>query len=91
MKVGKANHAKTTMPFGKHKGEEVTDLPDQYLEWLSEQEWFEEKYGFLYKLVNDERTTREEQGEYFPDGYPEGFDPYDECDSIYDHLDPFGD
>lgn len=25
-----------TMPFGKHKGEDIEDLPDSYLLWLAE-------------------------------------------------------
>lgn len=24
------------MPFGKHKGEEIEDLPSSYLKWLAE-------------------------------------------------------
>lgn len=30
------------MPFGKHEGEEVDELPRSYLEWLSEQDFLEE-------------------------------------------------
>ena len=26
------------MPFGKHKGEPLTDIPRSYLEWILEQE-----------------------------------------------------
>lgn len=29
----------TTMPFGKHKGTPITDLPKTYLKWLWNQEW----------------------------------------------------
>lgn len=28
------------IPFGKHKGEPVEDVPTSYLEWLLEQDWF---------------------------------------------------
>lgn len=27
------------MPFGKHKDEELTDIPKSYLCWLRRQEW----------------------------------------------------
>jgi len=27
------------MPFGKHKGELMSDVPNGYLRWLSEQSW----------------------------------------------------
>lgn len=27
------------MPFGKHKGAKMQDVPGKYLQWLGEQEW----------------------------------------------------
>jgi len=27
------------MPFGKHMGEELDDIPKPYLQWLRRQEW----------------------------------------------------
>lgn len=27
------------MPFGKYKGEDVCDLPIDYIKWLEEQDW----------------------------------------------------
>lgn len=27
------------MPFGKHKGERLDDVPANYLEWLADQDW----------------------------------------------------
>ena len=29
------------MPFGKHRGERMEDVPEEYWEWLSNQEWFD--------------------------------------------------
>lgn len=31
-----------TMPFGKHKGTKLKDLPRSYIFWLSEQDWIKE-------------------------------------------------
>jgi uncharacterized protein (DUF3820 family) len=27
------------MPFGKHKGKELTEIPKKYLQWLRQQDW----------------------------------------------------
>jgi uncharacterized protein (DUF3820 family) len=37
-----------TMPFGPHKGETIGKIPWQYLEGLTDQPWFEQKYPGLY-------------------------------------------
>ena len=29
----------TKMPFGKHKGERLGDVPDSYLRWFLNQDW----------------------------------------------------
>jgi len=42
-----------TMPFGKHYGEEVSDLSDSYLRWLAEE-----------AEVYDEDLAAEIQAEY---------------------------
>ena len=36
------------MPFGKHAGEELTEVPRQYLRWLRSQPWLG---GWLVKEV----------------------------------------
>ena len=46
------------LPFGKHKGEGIEDVPLNYLEWLMEQDWFLEKYPEGEKAVNDEIAYR---------------------------------
>lgn len=28
-----------TLPFGKHKGEQASDVPVEYLDWLIGQDW----------------------------------------------------
>jgi len=30
---------KDKMPFGKHEGKPMKDVPAEYLDWLSEQDW----------------------------------------------------
>lgn len=47
------------LPFGKYKGELIADLPNGYLEWLLDQEWFEEKFVDLWKLTKKEMGYRE--------------------------------
>ena len=31
--------ADPTMPFGKHKGEPISECPTEYLDWLIGQDW----------------------------------------------------
>lgn len=38
------------MPFGKHAGVELTEIPRQYLRWLRAQQWVG---GWLVKEIND--------------------------------------
>lgn len=38
------------MPFGKHAGVEMTDVPRQYLRWLRSQQWVG---AWLVKEIND--------------------------------------
>lgn len=63
MKLGKAVYDgvqdPTTMPFGKHKGEKLKDLPDKYLKWLVEQEFVKEKFIDLYREVGHELLGRD--------------------------------
>ena len=50
--------AKARMPFGKHKGELIMELPDDYLNWL--QKWLsEDEYdGWFVDAVEDEWKDR---------------------------------
>ena len=50
------------LPFGKHKGELVADIPNSYLEWLSGQEFVEDKFPKLFDIVNQEIAYRERFG-----------------------------
>ena len=41
------------IPFGKHKGQKLDDLPAGYLDWLRDQDWVEEKHPEIWKYIND--------------------------------------
>ncbi len=46
------------MPFGKHKGELLADIPNSYLDWLLEQNFFEEKFREHWKMAKKEIEYR---------------------------------
>lgn len=52
-----------TIPFGKYKGRDIEDLPRHYLEWLTEQQFFWEKYPEGCKAVATELRYRNRWGE----------------------------
>lgn len=47
-----------TMPFGKHKGEPIEDLDTGYLEWVTEQDWFLDKFKDGAEAVGRELAFR---------------------------------
>jgi len=51
-----------TMPLGKFKNVDIEDINSQYLTWLCEQTWFEEKYPEGLKAVETELKFREKWG-----------------------------
>lgn len=51
------------MPFGKHRGEEIEDLPSSYLFWLAENSRDEE----VAKAADEEWKWREDHGEHKED------------------------
>ena len=46
------------MPFGKHKGSDIRDVPAHYLQWLEEQEWAHEQFAELMAEVQFEIQRR---------------------------------
>jgi len=42
-----------TIPFGKHKGEAISECPIDYLDWLIGQEWMDEKFADLKEEIED--------------------------------------
>lgn len=39
------------LPFGKHRGKSLCEVPRQYLSWLDAQTWFAESYPRLAEAV----------------------------------------
>lgn len=62
MKLGKAVYDgvadPTVMPFGKHKGEKIKDLPDDYLKWLVDQDFVKAKIE-LHREIGHELLNRD--------------------------------
>lgn len=61
---------KSKIPFGKHKGERLIDVPASYLLWLETQDFVAEKFPDLYEYIMDnldglEQESREEDYEIF--------------------------
>ena len=50
---GERPMASEIVPFGKYKGQPIEALAQDksYLEWLSAQDWFRERYANIYTLV----------------------------------------
>lgn len=53
------------MPFGEHKGEQIMDIERSYLNWLLEQEWFEEKFSELHEHVKEHLVRRDRSYDTF--------------------------
>jgi uncharacterized protein (DUF3820 family) len=45
-------------PFKKHKGSDIEDIPDSYLQWLLEQDWLCEKYKNVIPIIEKELRFR---------------------------------
>lgn len=63
--MGHIDTAGYIMPFGKHKGESIADLPSSYLRWLAEQDWFESRYEHLLEVVQHELDWRGETNQHW--------------------------
>ncbi len=48
------------IPFGKHNGKSIKDLPTKYLDWIIGQDWFCEKFKDLKDEVIKELKSRPE-------------------------------
>lgn len=58
--------SKNIVPFGKYKGQPVETLAQDkpYLEWLSSQDWFRERYSGIYTLIVNNFTEPSETPEH---------------------------
>lgn len=61
----------TKMPFGKHKGQDLDDVPASYLLWFYEQDWAMQ-YPEVLKYVKKNIQAIKEDALY----QEEEFDPY---------------
>ena len=54
------------VPFGKYKGQPIDVLrqDQEYLEWLSQQDWFRKKFATLYNMLLTEPSETPEHNRY---------------------------
>ena len=45
--------------FGKFLGFDIEEIPDSYLNWLLETNWFDKKYPQLVKPIDEELKYRQ--------------------------------
>lgn len=48
-----------TMPFGKHKGIDIEDISDSYLQWIIGEDLFKEKFKEGCDAIKKELAYRE--------------------------------
>ena len=41
------------MPFGKYRGREMRNVPAEYLDWLRDQRWLDDKYPQVAKYIDE--------------------------------------
>ena len=51
----------TIMPWGKHKGVSLNEIPTSYLYWLRGQVWFRDEHEGLYEEVLEVLARRRRQ------------------------------
>ena len=56
------DHRLCVWPFGKFKDKEIDLLPNRYLKWILQQDWFLSEYPNLSNVVLEELKWRKEQG-----------------------------
>ena len=47
------------LSFGKHEGEDIEDIPSDYLRWLLETEWFDKKHVDMVEPIETELEFRD--------------------------------
>lgn len=57
------------LPFGKNKGKAIEDVPDNYLCWLLEQEWFCDKFSDKLPIIHKELQYRDDHDLHIKDEY----------------------
>lgn len=41
------------MPFGKHKGKPMQEVPANYLDWLRGEDWVKDKYPRVWAYIQE--------------------------------------
>lgn len=54
---------KIEITFGKHRGRRVRNVPADYLLWIYDQRWFQDKFPVLHKYIDQERERLEKEVE----------------------------
>lgn len=49
------------MPFGKHKGKKMKDVPAEYLDWLRDQAFVQYSWPKLYRYIKDNDTVIDDE------------------------------
>jgi uncharacterized protein (DUF3820 family) len=52
-------HGELIVDFGKYRGCTLAEVPDSYLRWCLEQDWFEGKYAEYVEPFEDELRWRD--------------------------------
>ena len=55
------------VPFGKYKGKDIEDIPNDYLNWLQEQEWFCDKFDNGLNAIQIELQYRTQHNIFIRD------------------------
>ena len=53
------------MPFGKYVDQDIREIPSDYLSWLVDEDWFEEKFEDLYQRIEEELKIRDRSYGHF--------------------------
>ena len=81
MEIGKPKYSNpvdhTIIPFGKHKDENISDVPVKYLEWLQNQDWMEDKFPELLQEIEYELLGRDTEDDELERNYQFHEDVYD--------------
>ena len=55
-------YGEVRIPFGKHVGDQIGDLPESYMRWCLDQDWFEKQYPELVEAMENELRFRDKWG-----------------------------
>lgn len=59
--------ANTILSFGKHIGKDIEDVPSNYLEWVVQQNWFQDAHEELVTSIESELSYRTDHSQHFND------------------------